>query len=119
MLGPMTTQEALALARLRLWARDRCAIANGRTAEYRNPGHPKPAANSARYDAVIVRALDFEKALAALPAPSRVALILTYRDGERYERTAATLHCSPRKLCSMIPTARRQLADALQRLNLL
>jgi DNA-directed RNA polymerase specialized sigma24 family protein len=70
-------------------------------------------------DARNVRVIDFEKALATLDPAHQYALILTYRDRAGHAATAAALGCSVRTLAYMLPAARRRLADALDRRDLL
>ena len=63
--------------------------------------------------------IDFEKALATLDTAHQYALILTYRDRAGHAATAAAIGCSVRTLAYMLPAARRRLADALDRRDLL
>jgi hypothetical protein len=46
-------------------------------------------------------------------------LVLTYRDRAGHAATAAAIGCSVRTLAYMLPAARRRLADALDRRDLL
>lgn len=115
----MTSREVLAVARLRLWARDRDNARNGRIADYTNVGRSKAQTVTSRYDAAIVRAIDFETAIGALPIDAQLALILTYRDGEKAVRVAAALQCSLRRVGYLLPVARLRLADRLEALDLL
>ena len=113
----MTTDEALAVARLRQWASDRVTIAAGRTMDYQRQGWNKRNKNTA--DAKLVRMIDFGQALATLDADEQAALILTYRDGESAAAVARALHCSERTVCNILPRARQALAAMLDQLNLL
>jgi hypothetical protein len=65
------------------------------------------------------RVIDFEKALATLDTARQHALVLTYRDRVGHAATAAALGCSVRTLAYMLLAARRRLADALDRRDLL
>lgn len=115
----MTTAEALAVARLRQWAAERCALKGGRVFSYRNAGCPQPTPQTNRFDAALVRILDFDRALASLPADEQTVLVLAYRDKQDQQRIAAALGCSTRKLAYLIPAARQHLANVLDRLDLL
>ena len=66
-----------------------------------------------------MRVIDFEMALATLDTTHQLALILTYRDRVGHAATAAAFGCSVRTLAYMLPAARRRLADALDRRDLL
>ena len=70
-------------------------------------------------DAVIVRALDFERAMSTLPAPQQAALLLTYRIGATSTDIARALACSNRTAHTLVDTARARLARTLDRLDLL
>ncbi|WP_348261336.1 hypothetical protein P8935_16200 [Telmatobacter sp. DSM 110680] len=63
--------------------------------------------------------IDFERELATLDTAHQYALVLTYRDRVGHAATAATLGCSIRTLQYMLSAARRRLADALNRRDLL
>ena len=70
-------------------------------------------------DARNARVIDFERALATLDTAQQYApLVLTYRDGVGHA-AAAAIGCSIRKLAYMLSAARRRLADALDRRDLL
>ncbi len=113
----MHPDEALALARLRTWIHDRIQLRSGRTTDYQKQGWQERKAT--RFDARIVRAIDFERALAKLDAEEHAALILTYRDHEDQPTIARGIGCSVRKLSYLIPRARKRLAEELDRMNLL
>ncbi len=57
--------------------------------------------------------------LATLDAAHQYALVLTYRDRVGHAATAAAIGCSIRTLAYMLPDARRRLADAIDRRDLL
>jgi DNA-directed RNA polymerase specialized sigma24 family protein len=115
----MTCAEVLAIGRLRQWAAERSALKSGRTFNYNNPGRPNVKARTNRYDAALVRIIDFERAIASLPVEEQTALVLTYRDKQDTSRVADAVGCSVRKLCYLIPRARQHLADELDKLDLL
>jgi len=116
-IAPMSTSEALALARLRQWCYDRLQLNGARTVDYQRHGWQQR--NSATFDARLVRVIDFERAMSTLNADEQAALILTHRDRERAHRVAIALRCSERKLSYLLQNARRKLAHTLDRLDLL
>jgi DNA-directed RNA polymerase specialized sigma24 family protein len=113
----MPPEECIAIARLRQWAASRAATSNGKATNYRRIGWQQRRASQA--DAQIVRVIDFERALASLDDEQQMALVLRYRDDETEGSIAAALACSVRKVGYVLPAARRSLAAALERLNLL
>jgi DNA-directed RNA polymerase specialized sigma24 family protein len=113
----METIEVLAVARLRQWARERSANLQGKATVYRRSGWEQR--NACKFDAALVRCIDFERALGQLSAEEQIALVHRYRDGEREREIAAAVGCSVRKLNYLVPTARRHLANVLDTLNLL
>lgn len=117
MIAAWTSDEALAVARLRQWAADRVALTSGRVTNYQREGWQHRHTRAA--DAKIVRVIAFAEALATLDPDEQAALVLTYRDRERAPEVALAIGCSVRKVCYLVPTARRKLADALDRRDLL
>jgi len=117
--GTRTMQplEVLAIVALRQWQRDRSALRNGKTTNYRRGGYRERRQRDA--DAVIVRALDFERALSTLPATQQAALLLTYRSGASRGEIARALACSNRTAHTLLDAARARLARTLDRLDLL
>lgn len=113
----MHPDEVLAIGRLKQWAYDRTALKSARTTEYERTGWK--TRNNRHADARIVRVMDFERALATLPAQEQLALILTYRDKQRQDSTAAAMDCSVRKLSYLLPQARQHLVSILDRMELL
>jgi DNA-directed RNA polymerase specialized sigma24 family protein len=109
--------EALAVARLRQWARMKISNAQGRSRSWKREGWQQR--NERTFDAAQVQVIDFERAMNALPDEQKIALIWRYRDGASDERTALALGCSVRKVSYLVPMARRALASILDRLNLL
>jgi DNA-directed RNA polymerase specialized sigma24 family protein len=113
----MPPDEALAVARLRQWAAAKVKLTNGKATNYKRQGWQQRRESEA--DAALVRTIDFEKAIGGLSGEQQAALVLRYRDGERDQQIAAALGCSVRKVFYVLPAARRSLAAALERLNLL
>jgi len=116
-IAPMTTDEVLAVARLRQWANDRIKLASAKTSEYQRLGWRERSSRDA--DARLVRVIDFSRALARLDPEQQTVLVLYYRDREEQPRIAAAIGCSTRKVSYLIPAARQRLAAELDRLNLL
>jgi DNA-directed RNA polymerase specialized sigma24 family protein len=115
----MSTDEALAVARLRQWAATRAALDNGKSLNIQHPGRPTGKPNTNRFDAALVRVIDFERALCTLDADEQTILVLRYRDRENDKGIASAVSWSVRKLSYMLPQARKHLASVLGRLNLL
>lgn len=115
----MTTTEALALARLRQWSAERQALKQGKIRNYlAQPGRPSgPATN--RYDAALVRCIDFEREFSKLPTDTQTLLLMTYRENQPQRVVAQITGWSPRKLSYMLPAALSQLASLLDRADLL
>ena len=111
------SDQVLAILRLRQWAVERTALKCGRTTRLTNAGWRERRETDA--DARNVRVIDFEKALATLDTAHQYALVLIYRDRVGHAATAAAIGCSIRTLAYMLPAARRRLADALDRRDLL
>jgi DNA-directed RNA polymerase specialized sigma24 family protein len=109
--------QALAIARLRQWLRDRNAAAAGAITNYARVGWRARRASEA--DARIVRMIDFERALDSLPDEQKLALIFHYAQGETCRDAARLIGCSERKMSYLIPTARLNLTEILDRQNLL
>ena len=70
-------------------------------------------------DAQLVCVVDFELAFQHLTLEEQTALALHYREGLGHSTVAAALGCSLRKLAYLIPALRQQLADILDRRDLL
>ena len=115
-MSEIPSDQVLAILRLRQWAIERTALKCGRTTRLTNAGWRERRETDA--DARNVRVIDFEKALATLDTAHQYALVLTYRDRQGHAATAA-IGCSVRTLAYMLPAARRRLADALDRRDLL
>ena len=94
-MGGIPTDQVLAIVRLKQWATDRAAIKTAKTTHYQRTGWVQR--NNRMADARIVRILDFERILARLSAPERIALILTYRDAMPHAEAAALAGYSVRK----------------------
>jgi DNA-directed RNA polymerase specialized sigma24 family protein len=113
----MTPNEVLAVIRLRQWAADRAALRAAKTTDYEYQGCK--VRDRRKADARLVRVIDFEKALSMLSEEEQGVLLLHYRESQIGKETAKALHCSERKVFYTLPQARKHLADALDRLDLL
>jgi DNA-directed RNA polymerase specialized sigma24 family protein len=113
------TLEVLALARLRQWSAERQALKQGRIAQYlTQPGRPSGLATN-RYDAALVRCIDFEREFGKLPTDTQTVLLMAYRERQPQRIIAQITGWSPRKLNYMLPAALSQLARLLDRADLL
>lgn len=117
MYAAITPIEVLAIGQIKQWAMDRAALRGGKTASYKYAG--KQTTNSTRHDARLVRCIDFERALSRLTEEEQAVLLSTYRTGNLHHDTAAVLGCSTRKVCYLLPSARKHLANVLDSLDLL
>jgi DNA-directed RNA polymerase specialized sigma24 family protein len=112
-------KQIMAIARLRQWRTDRIALNNPKTHKISKQTQARAVRGSAIYDARIVRALDFERALAKLPPREIQAMILHCADRESLDSVAAILACSNRTASYLVADATRRLADELERRDLL
>jgi DNA-directed RNA polymerase specialized sigma24 family protein len=113
----LPADNALAIIRIKQWQQDRAALATSRTTDYTRTGWKQR--NHRTADARIVRVLDFERAFAMLEEEHQLALALIYRDNQPQDKAADAIGCSQRKLCYLLPEARQNLANILNRLDLL
>jgi hypothetical protein len=119
MIGPMSADEALAVARLRQYAATGCALKGGKTLNLRNPGRPIAASSHTRHDAIVILMIDFNRALSTLEPAESAALMRCYRENASFPTIAAAFGYSVRKLVYLIPAARKHLAQDLDRRDLL
>jgi DNA-directed RNA polymerase specialized sigma24 family protein len=120
-LHGIPADEALALAQLRRYTCERRQAISGRTTTNIDPRN-QPGKNSSRanrYDARIIRCIDFANALNTLDALDSTILQLVYSDGETLETTAKATGWSTRHIVDRLPAARRALMLALEERNLL
>lgn len=115
----LDANEALAVAHLRAYGYDRRAVIHGRVACYeQRPGRPGPN-HPTRFDARIVRVIDFGRALASIGSDFSTILQLYHCDGESITDICRAVGYSPRKLWARLPEARQALVRALSEANLL
>jgi len=116
----MTTTAALALARLRQWSSERQALKSGKIKNYlQQPGRPPAHANTNRYDAALVRVIDFEREFGKLPADSQTLLLMAYREKQPLRIIAQITGWSMRALDYKLPAALLDLARLLDKADLL
>jgi RNA polymerase sigma factor (sigma-70 family) len=113
----MTSNEVLAITRLRQWSVDRLALRASRTTEYRRTGWQ--ARNTRSFDARLVRVIDFDRALGQLSEEEQTVLLLVYRERQPQEEVCKILHCSVRKVSYILPRARKRLAETLDKMDIL
>jgi len=117
--GVAETLEHLAIARLRQWAYDRRQLRHGRACDAKpKPGRSSPRQPN-RFDARLVRTIDFERAFTTLRPEHQALLWLRYADGDDMPATAAAAGVSVRTAANHMPAARKALAEVLERLDLL
>ncbi len=115
-IGPMTTIEVLAVLRLRQWQQDRTALHNAKTTSYKRTGWRQR--RETEFDARIVRAMDFERSMSQLTEPEQAVLLLSRRrQPQRHHERQHDRY--QRKVSYLLPTARKHLAEVLDRLDLL
>jgi DNA-directed RNA polymerase specialized sigma24 family protein len=111
----------MTLARIRIqhWTQERTAIRCGKVKNYTAPGRPPANPNTNRYDAALVRVIDFEREFAKLPGDMQTILLLAYRERQPQTVIAQVARCSVRTLAYRLPVALRALAALLDRANML
>ena len=109
--------ETLAVVHLRQWLRDKTRAATGHATSYRVVGWRERRMRDA--DAIIVRILDFESALALLTPEQQELLTIVYGHGQSQEEAAALMRRTPHTIASHLAIARRKLAEILERRGLL
>lgn len=116
----MNMTESLALIRMRQWSMERRALNSGRIASVlRTPGRPPQSKSTNRFDAALVRCLDFEREFGRLPEDTQTLLLLAYREEQPQRIIAQITGWSPRALNYKIPAAVADLARILDKADLL
>lgn len=113
----MTPRQAIAMLHIKQWRNDRTKISAGISAIYKRNGYRERRQRDA--DARIVRAIDFEKALAQLGTLDQSMLISAYYLGHTRKETADASGISERAAAYKLPMALDALATVLQRLDLI
>jgi DNA-directed RNA polymerase specialized sigma24 family protein len=114
-----TPNNILARLRIQHWAAERTALNSGKVRQYTSPGRPAANPSTARYDAALVRVIDFEREFGKLPTESQMLLLLAYREHQPIQMIAQVMRCSVRAVEYKLPAALKQLAAILARADLL
>lgn len=109
----------LARLRLRQWAAERTALRAGRVANYTAPGRSTQSARTTRFDAALVRCIDFEREFSKLTSDQQTMLLLAYREQQPHRVICQITNLSERAVSYKLPAALAQLASLLDRANLL
>jgi DNA-directed RNA polymerase specialized sigma24 family protein len=117
--GCAETIEHLAIARLRQWAYDRQLLRRGRASTKADKQGESGRNDSSRFDARLIRTIDFERAFGTLSPEHQALLWLRYVHEGKMPAAAAAAGVSPRTASSHMPAARKALAAILDRLDLL
>lgn len=114
----MPADEALAVSQLRRYGYDkRCAHLGKAAGDLAQRG--RPGTNSTnRYDARLVRVVDFGRALSSMSNIDSTLVQMYYSDGESLTLISQATGVSVRTLSSRLPIARRALLNALEAFNL-
>ncbi len=105
------------LARIRLehWQQERTVLRCGRVKNYKAPRRQRTDPPTNRYDAALVRCIDFEREFSKLDTSAQPILLLAFRDRQSRPMIARIYRCSERALSYKIPAALAQLARLLDR----
>jgi RNA polymerase sigma factor (sigma-70 family) len=115
-MSALVIDEVLTIARLRMWAADRRRMTSGKVQNYKSRGWTERRSSEA--DAAIVRTIDFEKALSGLTEREQAAVVMRYVHRQSDEKTATVIGCSLRTVSTLVPQARRKLAEILAKADL-
>ena len=118
--APSTNLE-MTLARVRLehWQHERTSLRCGRVKNYSAPGRAIANPSTNRFDAALVRCLDFEREFSKLDTDAQTILLLAFREHQPHRVIARIASCSERAVGYKIPAALAQLARLLDRASLL
>jgi DNA-directed RNA polymerase specialized sigma24 family protein len=116
---PRSTDCTLASIRIEQWQHERTALRCGRVRNYTAPGRQPVHASTNRYDAALVRCLDFEREFGKLDTDSQTILLLAFREHQPHRVIAQIARCSERAVSYKIPAALAQLARLLDRASML
>ena len=112
----MTTKQALAIAALRQYHRNRALLLHGKTKIDRRTNPPR---RSALNDARQVQVIGFNEAIERLPAEEQIIVHLVYAFGHGPEETAAILHICTNTAAHRAQQALEALAEELDKRDLL
>ena len=112
--------EALAIAAYRRYTWERRSGKDAPNHRYdHGQGRPKNNPSTSIYDARIVRKIDFERCLATIGEYFSTILKLYHVDGESQSLIAHATGRSIRSIVGDLPNARRALAEALDKADML
>ena len=117
--SPRKLDCTLARVRLEYWQQERTALRCGRVKNYTAPGRPPSSANTNRFDAALVRCIDFEREFSRLDTDAQTILLLAFREHQPQRVICQIACCSERALAYKIPAALAQLATLLDRADML
>ena len=109
------------LVRIRLghWQQERTALRCGRARNYTAPGRQPAHASTNRFDAALVRRIDFEREFSKLDTDAKIILPLAFRERQPPRVIAQIARCSERAVSYKIPAPLAQLARLLDRASML
>lgn len=119
MNDPQRLDNTLARIRLEHWQQERTALRCGRARNYTAPGRIAAHASTNRFDAALVRCIDFEREFSKLDTDAQTILLLAFREHQPQRVICQIARCSERALSYKIPAALAQLAQLLDRANML
>jgi DNA-directed RNA polymerase specialized sigma24 family protein len=105
--------------RLEHWQQERTALRHGRARNYTAPGCQPAHASTNRFDAALVRCIDFERGFSRLDTDSQTILLLAFREHQPQRVICQIARCSESALAYKIPAALAQLARILDRASML
>jgi DNA-directed RNA polymerase specialized sigma24 family protein len=111
--------KTLARIRIEQWQHERTALNCGRVRNYKAPGRPAANGGTNRYDAALVRCIDFEREFSKLDTDAQTILLLAFREHQPQRVIAQVARCSERAVGYKIPAALAQLARLLDRASML
>jgi DNA-directed RNA polymerase specialized sigma24 family protein len=116
---PASAVGQLARIRLEHWSAERSAIRNGKTTNFKSPGRPPHTPNTNRFDAALVRCIDFEREFSKLTGDEQTILLLGFREHQPHRVIAQIARRSERAVSYKIPAGLAQLARLLDRASML
>lgn len=86
---------------------------------YKAPGRERANAPTNRYDAALMRCIDFEREFSKLDTEAETTLLLAFREHQSQRVMAQIARCSERAVSYKIAAALAQLAHLLDRASML
>jgi DNA-directed RNA polymerase specialized sigma24 family protein len=110
--------NTLDIIRLEQGQHERAVLKCGRVRNYTAPGRPAASASTNRFDAALVRCIDFDREFSKLDAETQTILLLAFREHQPQRVIAQIARCSERAVGYKIPAALAQLARLLDRASM-